>query len=85
MGTRNWQLIRDLKVAQQAGKTDEVSRLLALVEESQAGCIHSDSEKHVVDAPEDIQTPDRGLIPKGDQVFMCFGCSRVLRHYPRRS
>lgn len=83
MGTRNWQLIRDHEAAVKAGRAEEAARLAAVVEESQLACPHPDTSIQIATLPKDIETLNRGLIKRGDQVMRCLACSRYIRHYPK--
>jgi len=81
VGTRNWQLVRDLEIARKAKRADEVKRLEVQLEESQQACPHPKEQVHITKAAVDEVTTYRGLIKRGDQVMRCLACSRYLRHY----
>jgi len=85
MGSRNWQIIRDLEIARSAGNAEQVARLSELVEQSQQDCDHPAESKKVGTCAQDTETKNRGLVRKGDQVVWCLACSRILRHTPKRS
>jgi hypothetical protein len=83
LGTRNWQLIRDCEHARKAGRAEEHARLVELVEESQQKCPHPKDHIQIKTQTEDVETKNRGLIKRGDQVMYCLACSRFIRHYPK--
>jgi hypothetical protein len=80
MGTKNWQLTHQLKLAQKAGRTEEVTQLSALLEASQAECKHPKVSYQVSVCREDMMTKNRGLIHKGDEIVQCLDCGYIIRH-----
>jgi len=84
MGSRNWQIIRDLETARRAGRNEQVAHLSELVEQSQQQCEHPDEQKKVVAVNQTVETKNRGLIRKGDTIVYCLACSRILRHFPKK-
>jgi hypothetical protein len=83
MGSRNWQLLRDLEIARDEKNTEQIARFSELVEQSQQACEHPAEFKKVGTCAQDTETKNRGLVQKGDQVVFCLACSRILRHTRR--
>lgn len=80
MGSRNWQLLRDLERAKKAGDTEQTKRLTVVVEESQQACEHPDESKRVVVLSKDGTGKTSKPMLKGDTIVWCLACSKLLRH-----
>jgi hypothetical protein len=83
MGSKNWQILRDLEVARESKDDSKISKLEALVEQSQSICEHADNNRSIVVCLKKLNTKNWGVIQRGDQILVCHSCSKILRYYPK--